>query len=52
MPDPTDADQFLLGRRIADVISELVQRYGAEHPLLDILIEQRLEELLQARRFP
>lgn len=37
-----------LVRRITEEVNELVERYGAEHPLLDFLIEQRLEELLRS----
>ena len=46
---PDDAEKVRLGRRITDAINELVERYGENHPLLEVLIEQRLEELLRAR---
>jgi hypothetical protein len=45
-PAPPDYDQMLLARRVTEAVREVVERYGPEHPLLDELIAQRLEELL------
>jgi hypothetical protein len=45
-PAPSDYDQLELARRIVDAVTDVVEQFGPEHPLLDELIAQRLEELL------
>jgi hypothetical protein len=45
-PALSDHDQMLLARRIVDAVTDVVEQFGPEHPLLDELIAQRLEELL------
>ena len=42
-------DSVDLGRRISDTVNELVERYGPEHPLPDLLIEHRLMEILNSQ---